>query len=198
MWGNMKNIYILGDTLRYLVVTVLISLLLLLNGCSGVQVSQDYRPGNDFSRLQSYRWKPMSTLESKDPRVDNPMLQERFRQAIDGTLAVRGYVQAASADFVVGYEYSVQSRLESDNFSTGLGYGWGSYDSFGGVGIRTGGGVRQYDVGVLVINFSDARTGEPLWRGTGTEMVTLHSTPEDTTTFVYRMVDSVLSQFPPR
>lgn len=179
-------------------VIALLSVMLLLGGCSTVQVSQDYRPGNDFSRFHTYRWQAVTQAESVDVRVSNPLLQERFRQAIDGTLAVRGYTQAASADFLVSYNYSIQTRLESERFSTGVGYGWGRYDNFGGIGISTGVGVRQYDVGVLVIDFFNGSTGEPVWRGTGTELVTTHSTPDATTAFVYRMVDSVLAQFPPR
>jgi len=173
-------------------------ILLLLAGCSRVQVSQDYRPGLDFARLHSYRWQATSPASSTDIRINNPLLQERFRQAIDGTLTQRGYLQAAAADFIVSYDYSIQTRIESEPLDTSFGLGYGRYYNYGAIGIGTNVGVRQYDVGVLVIDFFDGRTGEPLWRGTATQLVTTHSTPENTTAFVYRMVDTVLAQFPPR
>ena len=175
-----------------------LSVVLLLAGCSQVQVSQDYRPGLDFSRFRSYSWQSTPSPASSDIRINNPLLQERFRQAIDGTLTRRGYLQAAAADFLVSYDYSIQTRIESEPIGTSIGVGYGRYYNYGAVGIGTDIGVRQYDVGVLVIDFTDARTGAPLWRGNATQLVTTHSTPEDTTAFVYRMVDSVLSQFPPR
>jgi len=171
---------------------------LLLVGCSQVQVSQDYRQGVDFSRFHTYRWQSTTPVVSDDIRINNPLLQERFRQAIDGTLTRRGYMQAAEADFIVSYDYSIQTRIESEPFGTSIGVGYGRYYRYGAIGIGTDVDVRQYDVGVLVIDFSDARTGAPIWRGNATQLVTTHSTQEETTAFVYRMVDSVLSQFPPR
>jgi len=176
----------------------LVCVILLLVGCSPVQVSQDYRQGLDFSRFHSYHWKNTPPAVSSDIRINNPLLQERFRQAIDGTLARRGYMQAAAADFLVSYDYSIQTRIESEPFGTSVGVGYGRYYRYGAIGIGTDIDVRQYDVGVLVIDFFDARTGTPIWRGNATQLVTTHSTPEETTAFVYRMVDSVLSQFPPR
>lgn len=193
-----------GDTgtaaglMRRWSVLAIIAVFLVLTGCSRVQVSQDYKAVRDFSRFSTYRWKAMVPAESEDIRVNNPLLQERFRQAIDGTLAVRGYVLASRADFLVSYDYSIQTRLESEPYGTSVGLGMGQYYRYGGVGIATGVGVRQYDVGVLVIDFFDGVTGEPVWRGTGTELVRTHSTPEETTAFVYRMVDAILAQFPPR
>lgn len=184
--------------MRWWTVSALCLLMILLAGCAQVQVSQDYRPGQAYSRFHSYRWKADTQTESRDVRINNPLLQERFQQAIDGTLARRGYVQAASADFLVSYDYSIQTRLESEPFSPSVGIGFGRYYNYGAVGFGTDRGVRQYDVGVLVIDIFDGRTGAPLWRGTGTQMVTTHSNPEETTSFVYRMVDTILAQFPPR
>jgi hypothetical protein len=122
-------------------------------------------------------------------------------------LAVRGYRQATAADFLVSYSYSVQNRVESEPFSTGVGFGWGSgwgggWDndfSYTGIGVQTGGyGTRQYNVGMLVIDFYDGSTGAPIWHGTGSETVTNLSTPTEIDDFVFRMVNAVLEQFPPR
>lgn len=107
-------------------------------------------------------------------------------------------MQAVVADFVVSYNYSIQTRLESEPFRPSVGFGFGRYYNYGAIGVGTDIGVSQYDVGVLVIDFSDARSGEPLWRGTGTQLATTHTTPEEASAFVYRMVDDVLAQFPPR
>lgn len=179
-------------------VVAIIAVFLLLSGCASVRVSQDYRPGSDFTRYHTYSWQSMEVKRSENIQVNNPLMQERFRQAIDGTLAGRGYVKADPGDFQVSYEYSIQTRLESEPFNTGIGYGWGRYHHSGGIGISTNGGIRQYDVGVLAIDFFDGRTGQPLWRGTGSELVTTHSTPEENTAFAYRMVEAILAQFPPR
>lgn len=183
--------------MKTLLAYIIVLLVLLAGGCSRVQVSQDYRSGADFSRYRMYQWQTGEQPESADMRVSNPLLHERFQQAINGLLLSRGYYQGVPADFLVGYSYRIQTRLESDPYDSRVGFGYGRYDRYGGVGFRTGGTVRQYDVGILVIDFSDARTGELIWRGTGSERVGTHSTPEDTTTYVNRMVYAILQQFPP-
>jgi len=171
---------------------------LLSTGCSGVTVGQDFWQGQDYSRYRYYRWESQTPPKSTDIWANSPLLQQRFRQAIDTTLARRGYIQAAVADFLVSYEYSVETRLESEPFDTSVGVGFGRYYNYGAVGIGTVIGVREYDVGVLAIDFTDARTGEPIWRGTGTQLATTHSNPQKTAAFVNRMVDAILAQFPPR
>lgn len=179
------------------VMGAIVLLVLALTGCSQVTVSQDYLAGRDFGRLHTFRWQQGTPEASRDYRVNNPLLQERFRQAIEGTLSRRGYTQAAVADFLVSYSYSVETRFEAEPFRPSFGFGVGRYHDYGAFGIGTDYNIRQFDVGVLVIDFFEARTGAPIWRGTATQVVTTHSRPEDLTAFVYRMVDEVLAQFPP-
>ncbi len=180
--------------------TVVATILVLfaLNGCSRVQVSQDYRIGTNFFQYHTFQWKMSDFPTSNDIRVNNPLLQERFQQAIENRLTASGYVLQSRADFLVSYSYTIQTRLESEPYGTNVGFGFGRRYRYGEIGFGEGVSVSQYDVGVLVIDIYDALNGTLLWRGTGSEIVRTHSTPEDTTAFVYRMVDSILAQFPPR
>ena len=170
----------------------------LLAGCSRVTVSQDYQVGLDVSRLHSYRWQQAPPASSADPRANSPLLHERFRQAIDSALQAKGFVQGPGADFLVRYDYAVERRVESEPVQPYFGLGFSRHLHYGVIGFGTDFGVRQYDVGVLVIDFSDARSGAPLWRGTASQLATMHTTPEAGSAFVQRMVDEVLAQFPPR
>lgn len=176
---------------------LLVAFILLFSGCSKVQVSQDYKPGSNFAGYRQYQWKAMAPVSSEDARVANPLLHERFRQNIDQGLAQRGFAFGAPADFLVNYTYSIQTRLESDYSGSSVGFGAGSHYRYSHIGFGTGVGVRQYDVGVLVIDIYDIPAGKLVWRGTGTEIVGTHSTPEETSAFVYRMVNAILAQFPP-
>lgn len=172
--------------------------MLMITGCSTVQVSQDFRPGIDFSHYRTYQWKAIPEHSSEDLRLNNPLLHERFRQAIDKNLAVRGYTQQAPADFLISYTYSIQTRLESEPYGTSIGFGYGRYYRYGELGFGNSFATRQYDVGILAIDLQDAVSGALIWRGVGSERVGMHSTPEDTTVFVTRLVDAVLAQFPPQ
>lgn len=170
----------------------------LSTGCSGVKVGQDYWQGQDFSRYTYYRWQPQPPVSSRDIRANSPLLQQRFRQAIDAALAQRGYRQAATADFLVSYEYEVRSRFDPDPFDTSVAVGFGRYHNYGAVGIGSGYGYRQYDVGILAIDFTDARTGGPIWRGTGSQLNIGQTNPQRTGAYVNRLVDAILAQFPPQ
>lgn len=169
---------------------------LVLAGCSTVRVNQDYRPGTNFSQYRSYQWQQPAPSRSEDMRVHNPLLDERFQQAINAGLAGRGLFPGAP-DFLITYHYRIETRIESDPYTTSFGYGYGRHYRYSGVGFGTGGAIRQYDVGILVIDFYDAGNGSLIWRGTGSEVVSSNPTPEKTTEFVNRMVSSILAQYPP-
>lgn len=183
--------------MRRLIVITVIVIILLFTGCSTMQVSQDYRSGIDFSHYHTYQWQVMAEQESDDIRVNNPLLHDRIHQSIDRILAMHGYVQKTPADFLVGYTYAIQARLESEPYGTSAGFGFSRHRRFGELGFGDNLALHQYDVGMLAIDFYDAASGALIWRGIGSERVGMHSTPEDTSAFVNGMVNAVLAQFPP-
>ena len=173
-------------------------------GCSGLKVSQDFDKSTDFSRLKSFAWKSEKQEKTGDIRVDNPLLDSRIREAVEQSLSGNGFRRASEGtpDFYIGYKLSIRSRVGSDGVSTSVGFGVGSGSrssgSFGGVGISSGGGVQQWDEGTLVIDITDTKTKDLLWRGTATRRVSRHATPEETTESVNEMVGKTLAQFPPQ
>lgn len=172
--------------------------LLLLAGCSPVQVGQDYRLGADFSGYHTFGWRTVVPKHSSDIRVNNPLLQERFRGTINKILVAQGYsFSSIKPDFLVSYDYSIATKLESVPDGTAVGFGFGRYYRYGGIGFGAMTDIRQYDVGTLVIDFYDGATGAMIWRGTGSQIVTTQSTPQDSIAFVDGMVGSILAQFPP-
>lgn len=173
-------------------------LILLFGGCAGIQVSQDYEPGSDFSDLKSFKWKSETQPKTGDYQVDNPLLDNRIRRAIDLKLANMGYRKVAQGphDFNVGYSYNVRSTLDSSSVSVGTGFGIGGDSSFGGIGIGFPVGGRSSDEGLLVIDFTDPLTGKLLWRGTGTSRLIGDSTPEKITSDINMLVEKILAQFP--
>ncbi|OGR18139.1 MAG: hypothetical protein A2X81_16110 [Desulfobacterales bacterium GWB2_56_26] len=177
----------------------ILGILLLFSGCSTVRVSQDYRTDIDFSHYHTYTWKTVVTgQESTDIRVDNPLLHERFHQAIDRFLVLRGYMQKAPANLLISYSYSIQTRLESEPYGPHFGVGLGRRSRYSELGFGNYVDINQYDVGILAIDFYDAVSETLIWRGIGSERVDMYSTQEETTAFVDKLVTAVLAQFPPR
>lgn len=169
-------------------------------GCSGLEVSQDYDLNTDFGDLKSFAWKSEAQIKSGDVRVDNPLLDNRIREAVERTLTEKGFRKSSdgTADVAVSYTYQIRRKVGSDRVRTSIGFGSGSGGSFGGVGVSTGGGVSEYDEGVLVIDITEPGSGNLLWRGTGTRRLARRSNPEQITAEIDETVDKILAQFPPQ
>lgn len=57
--------------------------------------------------------------------------------------------------------------------------------------------MRQYDEGTLIIDVSDARKKELVWRGVGSGRLRKETTPEQMTQDIDLAVAEILAQFPP-
>jgi hypothetical protein len=173
-------------------------LVLLASACSTVSVNQDYAPDVDFRAYRSFDWFPGHREVAGEGGVSDPFLEERIRNAVTRELAAKGLrkVSGGSPDFWVNYHVSVQQKLTSSGVN--VGYGVGSYGSWGGVGIGMGTNpVRQYEEGTLMIDFIDGRSRKLVWRGTGSKALSRNPTPEDTTRTVDLTTHEILKQFPP-
>jgi hypothetical protein len=167
-------------------------------GCSTVRVSQDYEPGIDYAGFATYAWQHDSQPKTDDIRVDDPLIHQRIRTAIDNNLESR-YTKAdrAVADFLVGYELAIRQKIKSEGSQGGLMIGSGGRGSFGGIGISTGSPVETYDQGTLFIDVLEPKSGKLLWRGKGTDVVAEHADPEAITRQVNELVQKILAKFPP-
>ena len=173
---------------------------LVIGGCSGVQVNQDYDPATNFKSMQAYRWESETQEKTGDLRIDNPLRDTRIRAAVARQLSDKGFVQTedGNATFLVRYQYTLRQKIESDGAGGGIGFGVGSYGRHGGIAIGTGNNIREYDEGTLTIDFVDAASQTLLWRGTGTQRYREFNDPEKTSRDINTLVEKILAQFPPR
>jgi hypothetical protein len=177
---------------------LVITLLGFLWGCQSIKVSQDYNPAKDFPSLATYAWQMETQPETGDIRVDNPLLHDRIRAAVNQSLLHKGYrrISEGQPDFYVSYKYGTRSRIEANDVGFGLGFGWGSRSRFGGIGVDTGSTVREHDERVLAVDLKDEE-GNLLWRGVGTAPFEQHTGPEEITKEINAMVEKIMAQFPP-
>ena len=174
-------------------------LIFAFTGCSGIEVSQDYDEDAELSALSLYAWQTGTQAKTGDVRVDNPLLDKRIRKAVETNLENKGMQKSANAtpDFLVKYDYVIRQKVRSSGVRTGVGFGFGSYGRYGGVGISQGSDVRTYDEGLLVIDVLEPGSGKLFWRGQATFYVSEHSKPEDSTKEINNVIQKVLNQFPP-
>jgi hypothetical protein len=170
-----------------------------LSGCASVRVSQDYDVASDFSQFQTFGWSSDAQPKTGDIRTDNPLLDARIRKAVEQALVGKGLrqVDKGTPDFTAAYRLAVQPKIDSSPVSIGVGTGFGiGSGSYGGIGVGTS-NVESYDEGLLIIDFTDTKNGDLIWRGTGSKRLTRHSDPQKTTEEVYSLVDKILEQYPP-
>lgn len=170
---------------------------LFLTSCSTVQVSQDFDKTFNFTSATTYNWDTELQDSATGIIKDDELLADRFVTAINTALTSQGFSISDTPDFLVSYTFQITSRIQADSVEPTLGFGYGRYGRFGGVGIHSGTSVRQYDRGLLTINIHDAEEGGLIWKGNGTREVFTHNNPEKLTEIVNELVSSTLAQFPP-
>ena len=173
-------------------------ILVFLQACSGITVSQDYEQEYNFAGLKTFAWMP--NKDNSYGVKDNDLLDKRIRNAIDNSLLAKSYrkVDSYTPDFFVSYHYAVAQKIKSSGLSGGIAVGRSSYGGFGGIGMSSGSDVRAYDQGTLLIDVTIPLGDKLIWRGTATQSVSDHSSPDESTANINETVEKVLAQFPPR
>lgn len=181
---------------RWIIIVVAV---LVVVGCSGIRVSQDYDPATDLASLQTFGWTSDTQEKTGDARIDNPLRNTRIREAVERLLQDKGFVLSTDKEpsFLVRYQYDLRRQIESDGAGGGIGFGVGSYGRHGGIAVGTGNNVREYDEGALVIDMLDPDSEVLLWRGTGTQRFMEYDNPEKSIEDINALVEKILAQFPP-
>lgn len=170
-------------------------------GCASQPAGYDYDNSVDFSRFQRWAWLAQRQGKSSgDARIDSPLVQKRIEAAVSRTLEAKGFeeTEAQTADFDVGYLVTVEKRISSSGVSTSVGFG--RYSGGSGFGISVGGPgtqPREYEVGTLIIDIKDKKSGKLAWRGSSTSRLDQARTPEESEKVINQMVEEILANFPP-
>lgn len=168
-----------------------VAVVVAVTGCSGMRINSDFNPGANFSSYETYTWLPAP--ESGDPRLDNAIVFNRVKDAIDTELEAKGYREVANAnqaDFLVGYHIALDGRMDVQTVNSYYGYGYGPW-YYGGYRDTY---VRYYDQGSMLIDIVDRRANELVWRGSAEAEVRQNADGRQIQEAVTRM----LQRFPPQ
>lgn len=163
-------------------------------------VSQDYDPSASFSQFDTFSFIVKDPNRKTDPRYDNELINDRFYRTIATELEKKGYIHNENkeiSDISVTFDYSVGPKMDLYNINRQVGFSYGSYSRYGGIGAKTCTDISEFDQGILFINIKDTATGKLIWRGTGTDIVSIYATPDKINNQVEKMVVAVLENFPP-
>jgi len=158
----------------------------------------DYDSTHDFSNYQSFTWvseNPMRVGETAGPPA--AALQYDIMVAIQSRLEANNYQLADTpelADFLVSFSIGSRESSKSDAETERLPGAGGR----GGWGTAAyGGDSDSYTQGILVIDIIDAAEGQPVWRGASAKKIT-DDDRENMTEVINAVVDTILSDYPPR
>jgi len=176
----------------------IVLMLVFLQACSGIQVSQDFEQGFDFSGLKTFAW-DANEDNQWGLAGSNELVDRRIRSAIETTLTSRQFspVDAGKADFMVLYNVEVDQRISSSNVSGGVSMGRSTRGRHGSIGISTGSQIRTYEQGTLLIDVIDVASDKLVWRGTSSQALQDLSDPQRLTDHINATVAAILEQFPP-
>ncbi|MCW5698704.1 MAG: DUF4136 domain-containing protein [Rhodospirillales bacterium] len=168
----------------------------LAHGCGGsISTDSDYDPSVDFSRYKTYTWTSDAPLTRTGSGADillSPLVQQRIRDAVDRTLADKGFRKDAEGDmavaFVIGFrDYHVL-------------HDWTPYDPFHdrhrfrrpfGTWLTE----ETYTRGTLAIDIFDTETKRPIWSGHATKIVGEYDGEAGR---IEEIVARTIASFPPR
>lgn len=185
--------------MRYQRLSVLFALAGLIGGCSTMKIRSDYDRKASFSGLKSFAWTPRAQEPTGDPRIDNSIVDERIRRAVEGELTRRGFVKRESGtpDFYIGYHAAIERKLNVSVMHDYYGYGsgFGHYPERFDPHVKTY--ASEYDEGTLVLDIANPSTMKLLWRGSAQTALMGSTSPQHKEQRVKEAVRRILDRFPP-
>jgi len=162
-----------------------------LAACSSLHVATDHDPKADFGKLRAYSW--MAREKSDNPVVDNTLVVNRIKGAIDRELAAKGFRRAdgGSPDFVVDFATATRDVVDVHTWPS-----WCSAHCGHGFSGWQGGHVDvvEYVQGTIAVGMIDPATNELLWRGTATRALEEDSGSEKR---IDEAMKALFAEFPP-
>ncbi|MDB4874315.1 MAG: hypothetical protein JWM41_761 [Gemmatimonadetes bacterium] len=182
---------------------------------SGVKVRTTAEPGANLSGLHSFyvlappaRSGNATPLSVNDPMLENSITNRQLRADLTQAFQSRGYASAPrqSADFVVAYYAGTKEKFDTTYWGPAYDPGW-RYSYWGrrnawawpyyGGGYRWDNGgvsVNSYTQGQVIVDVTDPRSQQLLWRGQGVEPVS--SDPATYTSAMQKVVNAIVAKFP--
>jgi hypothetical protein len=160
--------------------------------CSIYGVRYDYDQQADFTEFKTFGW-----MQVPEKAVISSLVVQRVKNAVNAELKAKGLIMMSSdPDLLIAEHLGKKDKVQV----TDWGYSYGSYG-----GSRIYGGSRgpgristyQYEEGILILDFVDAKSRKLIWRGTAKARVQNLDTPEKSEKIINAAVKKILEKYPP-
>ena len=156
------------------------------------KVSVDFDHKADFTKYKTYAW-----MEGKGTAAPNPLTEKRIRRNIEAQLEAKGLKKTeGEADLQVVTHASADVRVAVDGgtFTYGGYYEWDGWSYWGPTATVH---LQDMEVGMLLVDLVDSRSGELVWRGVATETLGSVPDPENVRSKIDKVTRKMFKQFPP-
>jgi len=167
------------------------SLMVVAFGCSTVSYQYDYDPEVNYTGLKTFRWMPVSVQEDI-----HTLNVKRLQEAVNAQLEAKGCKMTTdSPDFLVSMHVTKEGKENvmtlNSSYRERTMYMHGPHAA--GPQYR----AYQFEEGTLILDFVDAQSKELIWRGKAQGEVRNYSSPVKRNERIDKVVQKVLSKYPP-
>jgi len=168
-------------------VTFVVSLLLLV-GCSTLNVNVDYDETYDFKNAKSF------AIDSGKESATRTLFSSRVVNALENELQLKNYKKVSKEEADLIFVFNASAKDKSD---TQVSYGLSGYRGFGYGGMMMATShTYEYTEGTLVIDALSPKTKKVVWRGVGVKELREQETPQERTQAVNAAVKKIMEKFP--
>lgn len=163
---------------------------MVLPACATMSVSSHVERGLDFTRYHTWNWAPPDALPETDARLDSAFFQDHLQGAVEKEFARRRIdrVESDPPDLLVHYHANVSPRIDVNRTNSDAG---ACYDE--NCSVR----VLESEVGTILVDVLDARTGRLIWRGWAqTNVESALDNPRQLEDRINEAVTAMFKQFP--
>ena len=170
------------------ILSLLVSILVLV-GCSRLDVSVDYDESFDFKKAKTF------AIDNSMSKSQNTLFGSRATNALENELKLKNYKKVSKDDADLIFVFHASAKEKSDvQTSFGL-------SSFGGYRYGTGmmmstTNTYEYTEGTLVVDALSPKTKKIVWRGIGVKELREKDTPAQRTEAVNKAVKKIIEKFP--
>ena len=159
--------------------------------CSIYGVRYNYDQQTDFAEFKTFGW-----MQVPEKAGINSLVVQRVKNAVNAELKAKGLMMMSNnPDFLIAEHLGKKDKVQVMDW----GYNYNAYGSY----RRSGGfqGARisttQYEEGILILDFVDAKSRKLFWRGTAKAQVQNVNTPEKSEKIINAAVKKILKKYPP-
>jgi len=172
---------------------------IVVTGCTQVQTDSNVDDAADFTALKTFAWLHDVDKPAEDVRLNDPLLRQTVRTAVEQSLSAKGYEQVdlQQADFLVAWFGAIEKKIKKENIDHFYApYGYGTLYRDPVLNTESPRKIQEYEEGTIIIDVVDPKNRRLIWRGSGSGRIAEDQPEQTALKNLNRAVTKILDPFP--